>query len=170
MPYFIPKGRIFLTYVFRVTAESLFLFSAYFLIIIITTSLAGGLLCPCKGLNTGMALTRSYESKVLNRTSFTSLSPSRGCFLFAFNYWLIRKRVNILLQAYLIICLILLYLVSDVFFNFFHIFPDRIHIISPTPEFSIFILWFQYHFFFSIFKTLHNFRISFPITTCLLVY
>jgi len=41
------------------TAPSFFLRAA--VAKITTTGLAGGLLCPCKGLNAGMGLTRPFE-------------------------------------------------------------------------------------------------------------
>ena len=61
------------------------------------------------------------------------LSPL-GLFLFAFVYWLTRKRVNILLQSHLIIFQIFLQLIPNILFNLFCIFLLYLHSILCTKS------------------------------------
>ena len=65
-----------------------------------TTGLAGGLLCPYKGLLPAWAL-RLVEKVRLTHCIY--LLALKGLFFLAYVYWLTRKRVNILFQWHLII-------------------------------------------------------------------
>ena len=53
--------------------------------------------------------------KSANRADYTGM-PLKGLYLFAFSYLLTRKRVDILLNAHLIVSMIFLELVADIRF------------------------------------------------------
>ena len=67
--------------------------------IVKTTGIAGGLRRPYKGL---VPATPQGVRKIRQSHNFHWLAPLWGAFLFAFVYWLTRKRVHILFDAALI--------------------------------------------------------------------
>ena len=100
---------------------------------ITTTSLAGGLFCPYKGLlPTGISRCMkrlAFRSTTFSCTSFPT-NP-KGLLLFSC------ERIYIFLHTYLIAHYIFLQLCTYVFFYLFCILPHCINIIASTPKVTI---------------------------------
>ena len=88
---------------------------------------------PLKGAITGRAPkgARKIWSHII-----ISGSRSRAAVFLCLTILATRKRVCILFNRHLIQSIIFFQLVSDIFRNHFLVSPDRVHIISPAPEFS----------------------------------
>ena len=104
-----------------------------------TTSLAGGLIKPYKGMI--LAGTTRALNNCQSQNSF-SYHPHWVVFLFATLYLRSRKRVNIFLHTNLFCYLIFLNLILNIFCNCNFISSYCINIISSAPKMSISILIF----------------------------
>ena len=88
---------------------------------------------PLKGAITGRA---PKGARKIWHPIIISGSRSRAAVFLCLTILATRRRVCILFNRHLIQSIIFFQLVSDIFRNHFLVSPDRVHIISPAPEFS----------------------------------